>query len=455
LGTSGSSASPPGVTDDENAGDRRQGRERRDGPLPAESGRRGATRAIGPLGYLLRAVGAIVVLVAVIVFAVRNMNPVYATRGTLGDELRRHALGAAAGIGAGDSTNVDRLMATDKFQSEKRNFYEDVMRLKQVDSARADSIAQYAVREAYVRGISPAIIFGVMLTENSRFVSKAQSNVGAVGLMQVYPKVWLTKEMTKLFGRDLASDSTNVKYGVFILSHYFNPRTKSGDTKPVDWATALLHYNGCVKGTNTPRCHTYPDKVQGFVEQQATSICGGRTFYDCIAKPFIQGLFKGDRLAPDDSSTRAVVATAAEIAADSLRRTGLAAGDVGAPLPAPIALPPVVVGTPDSTYTAAAALAGASTTRPPTAGAATSAAPGPARNASAAPSAAKKSSAKNSSTKKAPAKKAPAKKAPSKKAPARKTPTQKATVKRTASRRVVAARTAIPAPPKPITIRVP
>jgi hypothetical protein len=243
------------------------------------------------MAYVLRSLGAIVVLVLVIVFAVRSMRPVYATRGTLGEELRKHAPDVASVIAPGDSSQVDQLMATPKFQEEKRNFYEDVMRLKQVDSARADSIAQYAVREAYIRGISPAIIFGVMLTENSRFISNAQSNVGAVGLMQVYPKVWLTKEMTSLFGRDLAADSTNVKYGVFILSQYFNPKTKGGATRTRDWATALLRYNGCVKGTNTPRCHTYPSKVKSFVEGQATSICNGRGFYDCIAKPFIEGFF--------------------------------------------------------------------------------------------------------------------------------------------------------------------
>ena len=84
------------------------------------------------------------------------------------------------------------------------------------------------MREAYTRGISPAIIFGVMLTENARFISKAMSNVGAVGLMQVYPKVWLKKEFSDSLGKDLASDSTNLRYGVFILDKYFHPRTKSG-----------------------------------------------------------------------------------------------------------------------------------------------------------------------------------------------------------------------------------
>jgi hypothetical protein len=274
---------------EEGAGDRRQDGDRREGG--AEPAPRSGAPARSAVSTILRALGTAVGLVVVIVFTLRTMRPVYATRGTLGDELRKRAPGVAAAITPRDSTDVEQFMATPKFQEEKRNFYEDVMRLNQVDSARADSIAQYAVREAYVRGISPAIVFGVMLTENSRFVSNAKSNVGAVGLMQVYPKVWLNKEMTALFGRDLASDSTNVKYGVFILSHYFNPKTKSGEVKPQDWATALLHYNGCVKGTNTPRCHTYPDKVKAFVENQAKSICDGRGFYDCIAKPFIQGLF--------------------------------------------------------------------------------------------------------------------------------------------------------------------
>ena len=271
------------------AAERRAQGERREGTN--EQGRRGGGKKPSALMYVLRAIGLAVILVAVIVYTVANTRPIYSTSGTLGDELRKHAPGVAAVIGPNDSTHVDQLMATAKFQSEKRNFFQDVMRLKQVDSARADSIAQFAVREAYVRGISPAIIFGVMLTENARFISKATSNVGAVGLMQVYPKVWLTKQMSALFGRDIASDSTNVKYGVFILSQYFRPKTKSGQTTDRDWQTALLRYNGCVKGTNTPRCHTYPDKVQRFVEGSAKSICDGRGFYECIGKPFIAGLF--------------------------------------------------------------------------------------------------------------------------------------------------------------------
>jgi hypothetical protein len=271
-----------------NAGDRRHRTDRREGSSGQE--RRGAKGKTSTLAYVLRALGAIVVLTGVIVYTVLVTRPVFATRGSLGDELRKRAPEVAAVIAPLDSSAIDQFTQTPKFQEEKRNFYLDVMRLKQVDSARADSIAHFAVREAYRRGIAPAVIFGVMLTENSRFESNAKSNVGAVGLMQVYPKIWLTKEMTKLFGHDLATDSTNVKYGVFILNQYFSPKDRKGNVRTRDWATALLRYNGCVKGTNTPRCHTYPSKVKGFIENQGSTICSGRGFYECIAKPFISGL---------------------------------------------------------------------------------------------------------------------------------------------------------------------
>ena len=318
------------------ADDRRSSGERREGG--PQDGRRGTKRGTSPLTYVLRSLGAVLILLGVIVYAVRVTRPVYATRGTLGEELRKHAPEVAEVLDPADSSAIDAFVQTPKFQEEKRNFFEDVMRLKQVDSARADSIAHFAVREAYRRGISPAIIFGVMLTENSRFISNAKSNVGAVGLMQVYPKIWLTKEMTKLFGRDLATDSTNVKYGVFILNQYFRPKDKKGQVRDRDWATALLRYNGCVNGTNTPRCHTYPSKVKGFIENQGTSICNGRGFYDCIAKPFINGLLGGSKdstTAPATSAAPTTPAPAAASVQQAAQPLPIAAPAVPAPAPAP------------------------------------------------------------------------------------------------------------------------
>ena len=47
----------------------------------------------------------------------------------------------------------------------------------------------------------------------------------------------------------------------------------------------LLRYNGCVRGTNTPNCFRYPDKVQQHVERMALSQCAGRSFEACVAEP--------------------------------------------------------------------------------------------------------------------------------------------------------------------------
>ncbi len=385
-----------------------------------QRGRRGAPPPTSTLVHLLRAIGAALVLLGVIIYTVRVTRPVYATRGSLGEELRKRAPEVAAAIAPVDSSAITRFMTTPQFVSEKRNFYEDVMRLKQVDSARADSIAHYAVREAYRRGISPAIIFGVMLTENSRFVSKATSNVGAVGLMQVYPKIWLNKEMTKLFGRDLATDSTNVKYGVFILNQYFRPKDRKGQVRERDWATALLRYNGCVRGTNTPRCHTYPSKVKGFIENQGSTICRGRGFYDCIAKPFMEGLL-GEPVADSVAATTGAVPAPAS-------QPGSGVNTPSAPVT--IALPP-----PSAPVTAPipASVVPAATAIPPAAVKATAAAARPASGSRPATPATAKVKARTTT-------KAPARRSTRRARPAPGRP-------RT--------RDAIPPPPKPIIIRIP
>ncbi|HEX6053089.1 MAG TPA: lytic transglycosylase domain-containing protein, partial [Gemmatimonadaceae bacterium] len=192
-----------------------------------------------------------------------------------------------------DSTVEQRAVASPQFEIDRRNFAADLLRTGRMSPARADSIAFFAVREAYIRGIPPAVIFGVMLTENAVFVSDASSSVGAVGLMQIYPKIWL-RELGSRFGRDLTSDSTNLKYGTYILAEYIKPRRGAKTPSPADVRKGLLRYNGCVRGTNTPNCRNYPDKVKRYVEREAESMCGGRDFYQCIARPFMVGLLGRD-----------------------------------------------------------------------------------------------------------------------------------------------------------------
>lgn len=237
-----------------------------------------------------RDAGIIVVTVIAIVFSVQHVHPIFAGQPTVAQAVTKAIPIAKAALPPTpkDTSQLAQLIASPKFEADRRDFATALVNTGRMTQARADSIAFYAVRESYLNGIPPAVVFGVMLTENSLFVSRAMSNVGAVGLMQIYPKVWL-KALSKKFGSDVASDSTNLKYGIYILKQYI--KSDSGAVTSQALTTGLLHYNGCVHGSNTPNCHTYPSKVKTYVEKAGTSICGGKGFYDCIAKPFIAGLF--------------------------------------------------------------------------------------------------------------------------------------------------------------------
>jgi hypothetical protein len=247
----------------------------------------------------------IVTLLAAIGYTASLMRPIYAGRAPVVGNVIRSVEAPVPGTPAvpvipaptgAVADSVALIESSSEFQEQKRRFAADLVRTGRMSPGRADSIAHFAVREAFLRGIPPAVIFGVMLTENAQFISRARSNVGAVGLMQVYPKYWL-KDLSKKFGAsDIEADSTNLRYGVFILQHYLKPRSKGAGgqhviaTAPGSLMKGLLKYNGCVRGTNTPRCHTYPTKVQKFVERDAQALCGGQDFYACIAKPFMAGL---------------------------------------------------------------------------------------------------------------------------------------------------------------------
>ena len=266
--------------------DRRQRSDRRKDGDPGRRDRK-RWRVRLPKG-LARDLSAIVFLVAAIAITVSHVRPIYTGKGTVAQRLtQRIPTSSVIAATPHDSSEAERAVASPGFEADRHAFAADLMHTGRVDSARADSIAFYAVREAYIRGIPPAVIFGVMLTENAVFVSNATSNVGAVGLMQVYPKIWL-KELSAKFGKDLTADSTNLKYGTFILSTYIHP--KQGTASPSDVQTGLLRYNGCVRGTNTPNCKTYPNKVKTYVEREGEALCGDKSFYECIAKPFMVGL---------------------------------------------------------------------------------------------------------------------------------------------------------------------
>ena len=126
---------------------------------------------------------------------------------------------------------------------------EKVLRRHGIASTTARKISWPLVEESYRRNLDPATVMSIMLIE-SEGKPTARSFVGAAGLMQVMP-FWAGR--WRGCGKDLYDIETNLCNGTSILAWYL--RNFDGERK------ALLGYNGCVRGTNTPRCHTYPDKV--------------------------------------------------------------------------------------------------------------------------------------------------------------------------------------------------
>jgi hypothetical protein len=169
------------------------------------------------------------------------------------------------------------------FEADRRAFAQDLLATGLLGSPRAWRIADAAVRQAYANRIPPALVLGVMLTENTTLTPSARSNVGAQGLMQIMPRLW-RPVLGQRFGHNLRDDATNVRYGIYILRYMHNlvPRSLSPEAT---YRTALLRYNGCVRGTNTRDCHRYPDVVQRHVLRSARATCAGRSFRECVVLP--------------------------------------------------------------------------------------------------------------------------------------------------------------------------
>jgi len=181
--------------------------------------------------------------------------------------------------------SYDDALATTMFLRDRSAFAIDLVGTGKVGLSRALALADVAVKEAYRRQVPPALVLGVLLTENDELKSTARSSQGAVGLMQIHPGPWRSA-LGALFGRNLRNDTTNLRYGIYILSHFAR---RSVLTAPADseghWRTALLRYNGCVRGTHTRNCQSYPDVVRREVLRSARTICAGRDFEGCVITP--------------------------------------------------------------------------------------------------------------------------------------------------------------------------
>lgn len=137
-----------------------------------------------------------------------------------------------------------------------------VLRRYTKDTVRANRIAQAIINEGGKRNLDPALLIGVLLTENAKLDPVARSNVSARGLMQVMP--FHAGKWKACPSSDLANIESNICYGTSILADLVK--------RSPNMERALLRYNGCVRGTNTPHCHTYSGKVLKYADQAASQM---------------------------------------------------------------------------------------------------------------------------------------------------------------------------------------
>jgi len=219
-----------------------------------------------------------------LVTSVKLSRPVFLGRAPVGEQLAAHAyVDPTSERSPWMDSPAEVSLKTPQFLLDRELFTMDLLRTGKVSQTRARGLADIAVREAYTRQIPPALVLGVMLTENDQVKRNARSKVGAMGLMQIMPRVWMPN-LGPILGRNLKDDETNLRYGVYILMHFAKRTADTLDAANVT-NVALLRYNGCVNGTNTRDCRAYPEKVRRHVNENARTICSGLDFHECVALP--------------------------------------------------------------------------------------------------------------------------------------------------------------------------
>ena len=227
--------------------------------------------------------------VAAIGYVAPRVKPIYPRSGSI-EIPRATAEEKAMLLAPWSRLPFQEALNTSMFLRDRTAFALDLVATGKVNLQRALPLADIAVREAYRRQVPPALVLGVMLTENDELKSTARSRQGALGLMQIHPGPWRTA-LGDLFGWNLRTDTTNLRYGIYILSHLARRTAeRSSNEAAALWRTALLRYNGCVTGKNTENCHRYPDVVKREVQRRAVRSCAGRDFQECVITPLRLGL---------------------------------------------------------------------------------------------------------------------------------------------------------------------
>ena len=202
----------------------------------------------------LQGVGAVVLLAAGTVWTLRQQHPKFVKPGDL---LHLPPALVTAAPGTEPYTPPTDSAAREEIRKVAYSLHKYTS-----DTVLALKIAQAIVVEGGKKNIDPALLVGVVLTEDAKLDPKAKSFVGARGLMQVMPfhaGKWKGCPSSDLFAID-----NNICHGVSILADLIK--------RSPSVSQALQRYNGCVRGTNTPNCHTYSGKVLKFAEQAATQM---------------------------------------------------------------------------------------------------------------------------------------------------------------------------------------
>lgn len=164
----------------------------------------------------------------------------------------------AARLASVDALEQRAFHLTGLFDSVEDLYERDIAPIEQVllnyrkdDQQLVRRVAVALVREARRAELEPRLLMAVLLVENPWIDPAARSFVGAEGLMQVMP---FHRGNWKPCPPRLDDVESNICHGASIFAAYLKQERGNVDR-------ALLRYNGCVRGTNTPDCHQYPNHV--------------------------------------------------------------------------------------------------------------------------------------------------------------------------------------------------
>jgi soluble lytic murein transglycosylase-like protein len=203
----------------------------------------------------LHALGAAVLLAAGTIWTLRQQHPKYLQPGQLLHLPAAVVTAAAPGTeGYTPPTDAKALEEVRRVAYSLRKYTNDTI--------LAQRIAAAIVTEGGKKNIDPALLVGVLLTEDAKLDPRARSSVGARGLMQVMP--FHAGKWKGCTSADLFAIDSNICHGTSILADLIK--------RSPNVSRALQRYNGCVRGTNTPNCGTYSGKVLKFAEQAATQM---------------------------------------------------------------------------------------------------------------------------------------------------------------------------------------